>query len=616
MQVPCSWGALYYGSVWREFVRFYRVRVRPPFFNFTQELLKAGGHLEILGDPRVALPRSHTNAWPRSWKRFMVDFMFGRGLVMAYPSLGRQQHSFSTTYAERGAHSGEEFRPEEVSTWELRRDLDPRKNVPLLRREELPAVASALEQAPVYDELPVFGLHHDARSRAALVQEGLAFTERLRWWGKHRARHENAPGLRRQYEQLADSWSGAAEAHDRRKREVAGRLNALFEAWDGNPRTVPQSLPRAGLIVHSTRWYGVPAPPPAECGFRHYNVLRTTHDGGAADESPLSLSLLNRGMTNLYGSNFVAFQKWAWEAGDVHAHEHNTTFVVRAIEPNASGPILLAATGLEEDDILCGMARDGITTLRYGGCGCSQRHARLREERPAIVLGFEGSQLATNLRSLAAGENETVVYTGRNEWSECQRGSAFFCDALSPPGWSRRATDGSCVRDLSPAGTSVRERGCGSSLCAWRSNQAQQLLEAQRASLYAWRARKLEDLRYPRADFDTAFNLMPRSTDGPHNELISTYRRYVPAVDAILVMQPKHAGAPNEMVADCQRFTATWRGARKAAAALGQARGKKQPGRRRPSQIPVLCLRIAPGHGEPAVVSMAVCMRMCLGINM
>jgi hypothetical protein len=265
-------------------------------------------------------------------------------------------------------------------------------------------------------------------------------------------------------------------------------------------------------------------------------------------------------------------------------------------DPNASGPIMLAATGLKEDDILCGMSRDGMSTLRYGGCGCFQRYRRLRKARPpAIVLGFELWQLAANLRGLAAGDGETVAYTGRNEWSECQRGGAFFCDALSPPGWNERAVDGSCVTDLSPAGTSVRQRRCGSSLCAWRSDQAQQLLEAQVASVAAWRHRKLESLRYPRADFNTTFGLIDTVLGDQfesYNELISTYRRYVPAVDAVLVMQPTASPA------EAARFAATWRNARKAATAIGRAHGKK---------LPVLCLRLAPGRGKPAVVPMAVC---------
>ena len=84
-QVPCSWGALFLGSVWREFLSFYHRRVRPPFFNFAQEATQRGvGKLrEKLGDTRLALPRSRSNVWPRSWKRFLIDFMYGRGCVPA-----------------------------------------------------------------------------------------------------------------------------------------------------------------------------------------------------------------------------------------------------------------------------------------------------------------------------------------------------------------------------------------------------------------------------------------------------------------------------------------------------------------------------------------------------
>jgi len=93
LQVPCSWGALYLGSMWRDFVRFYRARARPPFFNFTQEAHQrgVGKNREPLGDPAVLLPRSRSNVWPRSWKRFMVDYMYGRGYVMLYPNMRHQQ---------------------------------------------------------------------------------------------------------------------------------------------------------------------------------------------------------------------------------------------------------------------------------------------------------------------------------------------------------------------------------------------------------------------------------------------------------------------------------------------------------------------------------------------
>ena len=104
-----------------------------------------------------------------------------------------------------------------------------------------------------------------------------------------------------------------------------------------------------------------------------------------------------------------------------------------------------------------------------------------------------------------------------------------------------------------------------------------------------------------------------RPTTSPYH--LTPCRRYVPAVAAVLVMQSKARGVPEEMKkADCQRFRATWRGARKAAAAIGQAHAETQGGEANRSgrhrAIPVLCLKLAPGRGK-AVVSMHACMRIC-----
>ena len=51
-QVPCSWGALFFGSHWRDFLKFYALRVRPPFFDFAQEATQrgVGKHREPLGE--------------------------------------------------------------------------------------------------------------------------------------------------------------------------------------------------------------------------------------------------------------------------------------------------------------------------------------------------------------------------------------------------------------------------------------------------------------------------------------------------------------------------------------------------------------------------------------
>ena len=38
---------------------------------------------EVLGDVALAIPNSRASTWPRSWKRFMIDYMYGRGEVSA-----------------------------------------------------------------------------------------------------------------------------------------------------------------------------------------------------------------------------------------------------------------------------------------------------------------------------------------------------------------------------------------------------------------------------------------------------------------------------------------------------------------------------------------------------
>ena len=264
----------------------------------------------------------------------------------------------------------------------------------------------------------------------------------------------------------------------------------LYDAWHGNTGPMPQSISRAGVLVHATRWPGLPGPAPHTLGFRHLNVLRTTHAGHAAEDAPASLTLLSRGLANLLGRNTIAFEDWAWEDMDLQPWISNKTPLATEQGAPASGPIMLAAAGLTDGDILCAMARDGMSVLRDHGCGCMQSQAG-----PALKFGFEMSQLAANLRSLNASHGESASFKGRNEWGQCQRGGNFFCDALKPPGWHRSATDGSCVTELAPAGQSVRRRQCGSSMCAWRATQAAQMITAQVAAIRAWQDGTLETLK-------------------------------------------------------------------------------------------------------------------------
>ncbi|CAI9770818.1 unnamed protein product [Fraxinus pennsylvanica] len=85
-QLPCSWGAVFFPKQWREFYVYMNMR-------FTKDAKQ---------NP-VQIPRSRTNGWQASWKKFLIDMMYLRGYVSLYPNFPNQQ-SLSTNHMEPGAH--------------------------------------------------------------------------------------------------------------------------------------------------------------------------------------------------------------------------------------------------------------------------------------------------------------------------------------------------------------------------------------------------------------------------------------------------------------------------------------------------------------------------------
>jgi hypothetical protein len=85
-QLPCSWGAVFFPKHWREFYAYMAAR-------FTEDAKQ---------NP-VQIPRSRTNGWQASWKKFLIDMMYLRGYVSLYPNFPNQT-SFSTNHMEPGAH--------------------------------------------------------------------------------------------------------------------------------------------------------------------------------------------------------------------------------------------------------------------------------------------------------------------------------------------------------------------------------------------------------------------------------------------------------------------------------------------------------------------------------
>jgi hypothetical protein len=84
--VPSSWGAAYWSDKWNEFAEFVDVRMKPPYYDVQAEHLEPDQKYKYdelrLTPKELFIPDARSNVWPKSWKRFMVDFMYVRGQVM------------------------------------------------------------------------------------------------------------------------------------------------------------------------------------------------------------------------------------------------------------------------------------------------------------------------------------------------------------------------------------------------------------------------------------------------------------------------------------------------------------------------------------------------------
>lgn len=143
-QLPCSWGAVFFPKQWREFYVYMNMR-------FTEDAKQ---------NP-VQIPKSRTNGWQASWKKFLIDMMYLRGYVSLYPNFPDQQ-SFSTNHMEPGAH----ISAKDNVVRHDKADFE----VPLLKedfRRYLPA-----GKLPSASKLPVLNLFNQAVSLRGLKAAG------------------------------------------------------------------------------------------------------------------------------------------------------------------------------------------------------------------------------------------------------------------------------------------------------------------------------------------------------------------------------------------------------------------------------------------------------------
>ena len=183
--VPSSWGVAYWSDRWREFSFFVDVRAKAPFYSvpleekLVREKRKYDGAL--MSPAELHIPNSRSNVWPRSWKRFMVDFMYARGLLMLYPCLDDEK-GLATTLALSGEHVESSIRSirSDSGVW-APAESDFARNArvaPLAERQDLQA-----RLRPRYGDLAVLGLHLNPRTREELALDGAAFFRSVSAYG-------------------------------------------------------------------------------------------------------------------------------------------------------------------------------------------------------------------------------------------------------------------------------------------------------------------------------------------------------------------------------------------------------------------------------------------------
>ncbi|WAQ81735.1 hypothetical protein PtA15_2A46 [Puccinia triticina] len=72
-QVPCSWGALFFPETWTAFERYLT-------FRLANQIPGLPLHQPVIPSP------IRSNRWPKSWKKYLIEWVYLRGLVMIYPN--------------------------------------------------------------------------------------------------------------------------------------------------------------------------------------------------------------------------------------------------------------------------------------------------------------------------------------------------------------------------------------------------------------------------------------------------------------------------------------------------------------------------------------------------
>lgn len=102
---PSSWAPVFTHRFLKGFLMYYDERIK--YNNETEEYRShtVKSYDELRLQPKeIEIPDSRTNVWPFSWKKFLFEYMYGNGYVMAYPHL-YEDSGFATSMFLHGEHT-------------------------------------------------------------------------------------------------------------------------------------------------------------------------------------------------------------------------------------------------------------------------------------------------------------------------------------------------------------------------------------------------------------------------------------------------------------------------------------------------------------------------------
>ncbi|CAG8784747.1 41658_t:CDS:2, partial [Gigaspora margarita] len=150
-QIPCSWGALFFPEIWREFHEYLNARI--------QDL---AGHKLL----KMYVPKSGSDKWGgKSWKRYFIELIYFRGYLMLYPNY-EGSISFTSNHAEKGVHLGS--KKKEKGLWLL----------PLME-EDIILEGLPDDHLPGFKDLPIMDLWGNLVSQEELISRGSLLHSKL-----------------------------------------------------------------------------------------------------------------------------------------------------------------------------------------------------------------------------------------------------------------------------------------------------------------------------------------------------------------------------------------------------------------------------------------------------